>query len=481
MHSELINKIKSLNWSTKKKITSSVALLMAAVFILNIFVFDEGLNQGRSFNVTTKSFNVSVLARGELKPAKVFSIKSLISGKNSKLMWAIDEGAIVEKKQVIAQFDTSAYKNELVSAEQEFSDAEATFEVAKKSLEIQKEVGKKETETAITELELAILKAKDTLEGSGILLKEKLQLEFAQASRSYEISMEELADYDLLLEKGHVSKREKAKVADTTDQLLELKDLKEKELANFSKYEWPKLKREAEIQKETAKAEYERTLRLAALEIQRYQNAVVKSERDLARKRNKITKIKENLKNCNILAPTTGQVFYTQLPMSNGRRKIQVGDNIWSGQTFMQIPDTKQLIFEAVIREFDLYQIKANQLATIHLDAFSNKKVNAKVKLVNTLAKENTKNQVNRFSVMLSIVDNIPNGHAGMYGQAEIIITQVIDKLSIPANFIKTDNESSWVWMDDAHTERRDIKVGAKNHQWAVVESGLELNEKIEM
>lgn len=483
---KFIEKLKNtyLDKNSKVKIRVVFAsLLTAASFILLItfLFFNKSNNNNSTYLIKSKNFNINVLARGELKPAKVFAIKSKISGKNSKLIWIIPEGSSVVKGDVIAKFDKSDYQEELTIAEQKVADAKSSFLLAQKSLAIQKEVENKAVKNSETQLELAILKSKDILEGSGILLKVKLDLELDQSKRTYQISQEELADYDLLLKKGHVSKRERAKVADTTRQLLELNKLKEKELINFEKYGWPKLKREAEITKETAQADYQQGLRLSELEIQNYRNAIIKAARDLQRAEKKMLVVTANIANCNVIAPNSGQIFYTSLPKANGIRKIQVGDNVWSGQTFMEIPDNKQLIFEATIREFDLARIKTGQTAVLTLDAFAGSKIDAHVKLVNTLANENTKTKVNRFSVLLKIPNTIDNGHAGMYGQAEILVTKVTNEIVVPVNFIQMNSSGYWVWRDTQHTEKTAVEIGLRNHQWAVITSGLELNETISL
>ena len=206
---------------------------------------------------------------------------------------------------------------------------------------------------------------------------------------------------------------------------------------------------------------------------------MVKAARDLKRAEKKMFVVNANLINCDVTAPTSGQLFHTSLPKANGRRKIQVGDNVWSGQTFIEIPDDKQLIFEATIREFDLSSISKGQNAIIKLDAFVDKEINANVKLVSTLANENTKTKVNRFSVILSIPNVIHYGHAGMYGQAEINVATVKDKIVVPVNYIKTNGEQAWVWLDEQHSQKRLVTLGVRNHQWGEIISDLSLDETI--
>ncbi len=456
----------------KKRLKVLATGLFILLLSLSLLSGDDD-EASQVYQVAKKSFDVEVLARGELKPAKVLPIKSLISARNSKLLWLAEDGKKVKKGEVIARFDQSQYQEELIQAEQKVADAKANFELAQQALEIYQVEKVKKLDKAVKEREVARLKAKDMLEGSGLLLQERLQLDLAQAERSYIIAKEELADYDLLLKKGHVSAREREKAADVARQLSEQKSLKIKELANFSKYEWPRLKREAEIAKENAESNYQRTVRILELDLQKTQGSVTKAARDLLRTEKKFKIVQQNIKNCAVIAPIAGQIFHTSLPRPEGKRKIQVGDNIWAGQTFMHIPDTQKLIFEANIREFDLARVDIGQEAEIHLDAFAQQTIKAKIKRVNTLAQDKSNSSINRFSIILDINQELKNARTGMYGQAKVMIAQVQEKLAIPINYLHKDNTGHWVWLDDGGKQKQEISIGQTNHSWVEVEHGL--------
>jgi len=480
----LINKLYKLN--IKTKVLISVIILL----FLTILYFSTSQNtpsvsievNNQQYIVKQQTFDINVLARGKVKPEKVVPIKSIVSGNKSKLIWLVEDGEIVQKNQVIAKFDQTQYSEELIKIEQRVEDAKATYEAAEKSLIIQQEEEKKKIDNAAKQLEVAKLKVKDILNGSGILQKEKLELELLQAKRSYKIAKEELLDYDLLLKKGHVSKREKEKASDNAIRFLEIQQLKNKELANFNLYVWPKLKREAEILEETSQAEYRRSLRLFELEIQKRKNSLTKSARDLLRAQKQQVSIKKNLGNCIVLAPIKGQVYYKTLPRAEGARKIQIGDNIWAGQTFMEIPDTMSLILEAAIREFDVSKVTIGQEAKITLDAYANKQINGVVKRVNTLAEKNEIQGINRFSVVLKLTDNIEGVHIGMSGQAKIKTLRFENVMAVPVHYVNSNHKENWVWLvNEGHKIKQNVQIGESNHSWRVIHSGIHLMDAISL
>lgn len=420
--------------------------------------------------VGIESFEKVVLARGEIKPAKVLPIKSSISDSKAKLTFLAEEGLVVEQGSVIARFDDSIFVERLQNDEQMLADAQTKLDLLTKQLEILNEEETKKVESAKKELEISKLRVADMLHGQGPMAREIIVVELGQANRAYSIANAEKEDFDLMLEKGHVSQREYEKVSDSVRKLFEQQQLKQRQLDNFDKYEWPKIKRQAEIAEEQAYSAYLSTIKISDISIHQFGNRVIKAQRDIVRIENKISQTKSNIDSCIVKAPITGQLFHTELPRAEGIRKIQVGDNIFAGQTFMQIPDTKQLIFEAEIREFDLSLVTPTQNATIKLDAFPNTQMQAEVFKVNKVAKENSQ-QINRFVASLLITEKNRQAHVGMYGQASIIVGAVNGKLAIPLQYVNSTSGYTWVNVEGEGPKK--ITTGLSNNHWIEVQQGL--------
>jgi HlyD family secretion protein len=467
--------------STYAKLSAKVSAALFIPILLLLTWWGTNASEGIASNesevehkVAYQTFSSLVQARGELKPARVISIKSNISNTRTKLIYLVADGSYVEQGSVIAQFDKTALMEELSTIEQGLADAQATLELTKRSLSIQLEESEKSADNAKKTLEVAELKARELLEGTSVLRRQKLKLEVKQAQRELEIAKLELDDFNILLERGHVSIREKEKAADKVQKLVEQKTLKSQELDNFKLFEWPKMKREVEILKESAAADYRRTLRVSQIQIQNSRNAIVKATRDHQRVLNRVGKTRQNIAACELIAPISGNVIHKTISRAEGAHKIQVGDNIWSGQTLMEIPDTNKLILNTQIREFDVAKISINLKSKIYLDAYSSDSYDGKVTRINKVV-SNGDNGVNRFNVEITIDKSLTNVHVGMSGRADIMIKQIDNKLAVPIHLTSYDDGTYYVWVKDfGQLTKQNFTAGVSNHQWIEVIDGID-------
>lgn len=457
--------------------TKNIIVAFSLAIISIVWFLKSEPIDNTQYIVTTKSFSQEVLVRGELKPERVFQVKSQISSNKAKLLWMVEDGTFVKKGDVLALFDTTAYDEKLILSEQKLADAKATYELVTRQFSIQKEEEQKSVSNAQKELEIAELKVADMLNGKGPMTREVIVMQLTQSKRSYNISYAELTDFELLFNKGHISNREFGKVKDKVTQLEEQLEMQEKQLYNFDTYDWPKIKREAEITQEKAKAEYLSSIKISELNLHKYQSSVIKAQRDIVRVEKQIEKILLDIKACNVVANLTGQVFHTKLPRSEGLRKIQVGDNVFSGQTFIQIPDTESLMFETVIREFDLALVKPDQKAIIELDAFPSVKLKANVNFISSLANNSDNKDINQFAVRLNVLPADVNAKVGMYGQAKIIVNDVKEQVAIPLSYVKQDSKGFWVSSEE--NQKVYITTGVSNHEWVEVVHGLSVGDII--
>lgn len=462
-----------------KKVSTSLIILVLLLLTWWGANSSEGIDSSElemEHTVSYQSFSSLVQARGELKPARVIPIKSNISNARTKLIYLVADGSYVEKGSVIAQFDKTALLEELSTAEQGLSDAEATLTLAERSLTMQLEESEKSADNAKKTLEVAELKARELLEGTSVLRRTKLGLEVKQAQRELEIAKLELDDFNILLKLGHVSNREKETASDKVQKLVEQKELKTQELENFMLFEWPKMKREVEILKESAATEYRRILRVSQIQIQNSRNAIVKATRDHQRVLSRVNKAKQNIAACELIAPISGNVIHKTISKAEGVHKIQIGDNIWSGQTLMDIPDTNKLILNTQIREFDVAKISTDLRAKIYLDAYSSDAYAGKVTRINKVV-SNGGNGVNRFNVEISIDQSPTNVHVGMSGRADIMIKEVSNKLAVPIHLTSYDNGTYYVWVKDfGQLIKQNFTAGVSNNQWIEVIDGIEKN-----
>jgi HlyD family secretion protein len=432
-------------------------------------------------NVGRQSFRLLVTERGIVRPARITPIKSQISGNQGKLIWVIDEGMQINKGLLVARFDTKPLMDILQKAEQQLADAEAQLEVSLKSLELLKEAGKSKKEASQRKLELAGIKANDLKNGSGPLKRQQLEQVVKKAVRTYAVKTKELEDIKPLQEKGHVTMREYERAENERITAQEALVLARAELTNFDKYEWPRILREAEVITDAAEIDLARVQRTAELEQQQQLSKVEKYRRDLAIKKKELKKAKKEVAACDVYSPADGILLYSLLPRQNKKRKIQLGDSIWNGQTFLEVPDTSDLVVEINIREIDVAKLTPGMPAEIILDAYPEQIFSGTLLTIDSLAQKDAENSsIRRFFAKIRILETTQAVHVGMSASVKIIYKELQDILAIPAGAVTYQNGRTVVKkLTPAGGVITEVKLGDSGIKWVQLLAGLSEGDRI--
>ena len=463
-----------------------LALLLPVLLILAI-VFNYATaagSVGESFyRLTRARLVVDISERGTVLPARVISIRSSISSNRAKLIWLLEEGDDVTKGDIIARFDSQPFEETLARAELAHVDAEAKLLNAEKGLLIHREESTAKNQAAARQRRIANLKADDQLEGSGKLQRLRIEQTANQLQREFLIAQAELQDFEELLLQGHVSNRERDKVADSYRNTQEKLSMARAELVNFEKYVWPTMVTEAELIKEAAELEFSRVKRTTAIEVRKWQSDVTRFKRELGRAEAALEKSKLDILACVISSPIDGVLLYKTLNMQGVKRKIQIGDAIWQGQTFMEIPDTTDFIVETGIREVDVATLQSGMPATVVLDAFPDNTLRAVLDKIDVVAHEDEgASYVQKYTARINLLQKFAGIHSGMSASIKVVARDIESALVIPPGALIYRGTDIIVRLrkGDALVERV-VRLGASNDKWAEVSSGLEEGDVVQI
>ena len=103
-----------------------------------------------------------------------------------------------------------------------------------------------------------------------------------------------------------------------------------------------------------------------------------------ARAENKVNEIKQGMEKFQAKSDRDGVVIYKT--KWNGER-FQVGENVWSWMSILEIPDLNTIIAEAFVPEVDIGKIKNDLHAEITIDAFPGKSYTGVVKNMGKLVR----------------------------------------------------------------------------------------------
>jgi HlyD family secretion protein len=169
-----------------------------------------------------------------------------------------------------------------------------------------------------------------------------------------------------------------------------------------------------------------------------------------------LDQLNQQLSYTTLVAPIDGMVL---------SRDVEVGDAVSSilvlGSTatlVMTIGDIHQVYVDGKVDEADIGNVYLGQPARIHVESFPNKTFDGKVTKISPLGVE--KDNVTTFEVRVSI-DN-PGGEikALMTANAEIIVTEHHNALSVPEQAMSWDNnKNAFVFVPDPKSKDGQKKV----------------------
>lgn len=198
-----------------------------------------------------------------------------------------------------------------------------------------------------------------------------------------------------------------------------------------------------------------------------------------ARAENKVAQINQGRENFQAKADRDGVVVYKT--KWNGE-KFQVGENVWSGQPIIDIPDLKTIRAEAFVPEVDIGKIKLDQRAEITIDAFPGKAYTGKVKKMDTLVRQKAwdiQNKILSVEVELDQLDtNLMRPAMGI--KTKIETGALTDCLFVPLKAVKTTEAGAQVKVrTETGWREQPVKLGEANATDVVILEGLKTGDRV--
>ncbi len=520
--------------------------------------------------VESELLPVTVVERGTLESSDnrevVCKVKAGARGTfASSIKWVIDDGSSVTKGQPILDLDDSALRDQEQQQLITVAKAQTAWIKAKEELDIQfkvnaSDIASKKASLEVAELDLdkylgievtprstafgALFSSLGAIEEKGEF-RMKLDDTNAQlklAESDLEAYRERSAWADRSVRSGYLtasqSKVEQSKYASAFDKLEKLR----KEKFALENYTRPRELTDLQSKVKVASAAYEQSnLQSHSKTIQAESetsttNSVYLQEVD------KLGEIREQLRQCKLVAPQDGMVVYYKDPNSRfgggNAGLIAVGEQVKEGQKLIRIPDLKRMqvtakIHEALVskirgddrrptgvfdstraamllntdgfsrlflhsawsldqirdsvRDKEYYIATEGQKAIIRVDSFPDRVFTGRVKSVAAVASQADWNSsdVKQFPTIVSIEDTDVFGlRPDMSAEVTIQVDNQREKvLTIPIQAIVGTSEQGstrkvYVMVNGEPVER-DIKLGTSNDRKSEVKEGLKEGEQV--
>jgi len=181
-----------------------------------------------------------------------------------------------------------------------------------------------------------------------------------------------------------------------------------------------------------AKAEYEGQLK--KMDDKRKEQAAELEVKAIEKKKLEIqlNQAKADLEGMNLRAPADGMVIYQNHWAE--RRKIQVGDVVWSGFPMVTLPDLSVMEVLARVNEVDGPRLSVGQKARVLLDSYPDREISGSVKEISqTAVKANWMAKAKIFNVSISLDSTITDiMKPGMSAQVTLDLGESPNELLVP-------------------------------------------------
>jgi HlyD family secretion protein len=276
----------------------------------------------------------------------------------------------------------------------------------------------------------------------------KAQLE--AESKDYEFAAAEFRRQQELFRQGLISKSD----FDSIEQKMQSAEVGKKALGAAVGV------REAEIEQN-------------ARSVEKARSAVIQAQAQYER-------AEENLRYASIRSPISGVVLSREVEVGDAVSSIlQLGSN---ATLIMTLGDVQELYIKGKVDETDIGFVKLDQPVRITVDAYKSRTFQGKVFRIAPMGVE--KDNVTRFEVRVSILNDLDLLKVNMSANAEIILEEHHHVLLIPESaLIYNEKKQTFVELPDASTKtgRRQIsiKTGLGNGARTEVLSGLKLGQQV--
>lgn len=270
-------------------------------------------------------------------------------------------------------------------------------------------------------------------------------------------------------------------LSQTRDDLINLKYAKEQRKLEKeeSAYESPSTRRQAEIEFEKAVRAFDQSLANYETKVKQATAKMREAEADLFKEEQKMADYQSVAGEFTIVAPEPGMLIYAR--EWDGKKRL-VGSTIspWD-PTVATLPDLTKMESITYVNEVDIQKIKIGQEVRLGLDANSEMKLTGTVTQVANVGEQRPNSDSKVFEVKIKINEKDSTLRPAMTTSNEVIIATYENVRFIPLECLRVQDDSiTYVFKKTgAGVVKQEVKLGAENENFVIVEKGVEKEEEI--
>ncbi len=273
-------------------------------------------------------------------------------------------------------------------------------------------------------------------------------------------------------------------LANHQSQMAQMKsDLKSAELSfELSKLNMEQMKFEAEAKRRESELQHKKNELTFEKSKQSLESTIIiqRSEMEnmnveIRQEMIDLEKAQRDLDALTLTSTEEGLVVYG-INWSNQGQKFQIGDQPWSGQVIVSLPDLSIMQSHTFVNEVDVSKVKVGQKVKVKLDAFQDSIFTGKVVNVARLGKnKDNQSTIKVFDVFVEIEGVSEILKPGMTTSNNIIIEEIKDKIFIPHEALFEREGEFFVYKKDGSSfDEEIVTTGIKSDDFVIIETGLD-------
>lgn len=265
------------------------------------------------------------------------------------------------------------------------------------------------------------------------------------------------------------------------DELINLRyAVEEKEIIlSQSQFEPPATIKQAEINLEKSKREYNQAKENYKLKSQKAVAQMQEAAAELAEDQTKLEFLQRIREQFTILAPEPGMVVYDR--DWNGSKR-GIGSMISSWEPIVAtLPDLSTMISKTYVNEVDIRSIRQGQPVNVGLDAFPDKKMTGKVISVANIGEQKPNSDSKVFQISILINESDTTLRPAMTTSNSIIAETIPDVVFVPLECLHSQGDSLTyvVKKDGLGYNKQEVLIGKRNANEAIIEAGVAEADKL--
>ncbi len=476
----------------KSQLTRAVVLLAVAIGIvwaawsLLGWVGGPDPSDVTKFTVAPREFSVVLKEKGELKAAKSADVMCEVEGR-STIISLVAEGTAVKEGDLLVELASDQIEDRIRLEELKEANAITSSEAAKTELEIQRDKNASDIRKANLKIELTQLDLDKYEKAEWSQRQKDARIAIEQARIILERAKEDHEAAIELRERNFITKTEfKQDEFDHTKAIWDLEKavhaesvLKEyTHKADLKKRESDVTEAQKELGRVKKNADAEEAKRLASVE---------GKSKELKLIQDNLVKLRRQMENCRIVAPTQGFVVY--YAGGGGRHfmssdsQIREGATVHERQILLSLPDTSKMQVIVRVHEAKTDKLSVGQKATVRVEGVSNRTFSGTVTKIAVLA--DTQNRwlnpdLKEYETEITLDPNDVPLKPGVTAYTEILVEQVDAEAAVPVQAVYTKGSRRYVFSEHrGEVSFTEVSLGGVGLEWAELTDGVSPGDQI--